>query len=170
MKGLIIRCVGLNEDVREGGGVRGQDERGVQKQAHGEEHDAFAPKAEEEKGERAEQVGPDIEEQGGADGRPGKKGTPKKRPVRVLEAMASKRLFPGGRLPRRLLGSFPVLALALPDGERQARKRAPDHAYAEGSGKAVGKTGERVQDAHRTADENAAEKKMSHDIPVSNDL
>lgn len=49
LKGLIIRCVGLNEDVREGGGVRGQDERGVQKQAHGEEHDAFAPKAEEEK-------------------------------------------------------------------------------------------------------------------------
>lgn len=30
--------------------------------------------------------------------------------------------------------------------------------------------GERVQDAHRTADENAAEKKMSHDIPVSNDF
>ena len=59
--------------VREGGGVRGQDERGVQKQAHGEEHDAFAPKAEEEKGERAEQVGPDIEEQGGAERKAGKR-------------------------------------------------------------------------------------------------
>ena len=75
-----------------------------------------------------------------------------------------------GRLPRRMLGSLPILALALPDGEGQARKRAPDHAYAEGSGKAVGKTGKRIQDAHRTADENAAEQKMSHDIPVSNDL
>ena len=103
MKGLIIRCVGLNEDVREGGGVRGQDERGVQKQAHGEEHDAFAPKAEEEKGERAEQVGPDIEEQGGADGRP-EKGNAKKAPVRVLEAMASKRLFPGGAFAPSVAG------------------------------------------------------------------
>lgn len=69
LKGLIVRRVDLNEDVRERGGARGQDERSVQKQAHGKEHDAFAPKAEEEKGERAEQVGPDVEEQGGADGR-----------------------------------------------------------------------------------------------------
>ena len=94
MKGLIIRCVGLNEDVREGGGVRGQDERGVQKQAHGEEHDAFAPKAEEEKGERAEQVGPDIEEQGGADGRP-EKGNAKKAPGKGAGGDGLKAAVPG---------------------------------------------------------------------------
>ena len=63
-----------------------------------------------------------------------------------------------------------LFLFSLTQTKRDAGQNPGDHAHAEGSGKAVGKTGERVQDAHRTADENAAEKKMSHDIPVSNDF
>ena len=88
-----------------------------------------------------------------------------------MEAMASKRLFPGGAFaPSVAGGHFRVLALALPDGERQARKRAPIMP----TPKALGRLSEKPASAYRTpiepTDENAAEKKMSHDIPVSNDL
>ena len=62
------------------------------------------------KGERAEQVGPDVEEQGGADGR-AEKGNAEEAPDKALERWPQNGCSPMGRLPRRMLGHCRSLRL-----------------------------------------------------------